>query len=171
MGQGLVVLDEDGLKVTAFAVEHPPIVPAVGYRFDYAGRSVLISGDTKKSANVEKFAAGVDLLVHEALSPELVQIITAAAAQAGSRNIEQISKDILTYHTTPVEAAQLASAAGAKHLLYYHTIPPLLNRPFEHMFLRGVGDAYRGGVTVGRDGTWIGLPAGSDRIIVGRHGP
>jgi ribonuclease Z len=34
-----VVLDEDGLKVTAFLVDHTPVAPAVGYRFDYRGRS------------------------------------------------------------------------------------------------------------------------------------
>jgi len=55
-GQGVVVLDVDGLKVTAFAVSHLPITPAVGYRFDYLGRSVVVSGDTVKSANLQKFA-------------------------------------------------------------------------------------------------------------------
>src|SRR6266404_94098 len=44
-----VVLDEDGLKITAFPVDHRPIVPAYGYRFDYRGRSVVVSGDTAKS--------------------------------------------------------------------------------------------------------------------------
>jgi ribonuclease Z len=169
MGEGVVVLDADGLKVTAFLVEHPPIVPAVGYRIDYAGRSVLVSGDTKKSANVEKFAAGVDVLVHEALAPQLVQIITAAAQQAGVANIEKISQDILSYHTTPVEVAEIARAAGAKHILYYHTIPPLMNRPLKRMFLRGVSDAYAGDVTIGTNGTWIALPAGSTAIEVGHR--
>jgi len=34
-GEGEVVLEEDGLRVTMFKVDHPPISPAVGYRFDY----------------------------------------------------------------------------------------------------------------------------------------
>lgn len=168
-GQGLVVLNEGGLKVTAFAVSHPPIVPAVGYRFDYRGRSVVISGDTTKSLNLEKFASGADLLVHEALNPDMVGIMTSAAAEAGAKNLEQITKDILTYHTTPIQAAEVARDAHVKYLLFYHLVPALPYRMMERMFVKGVSDVYKGGVTVGRDGTWIKLPAGSDQVIVGKR--
>ena len=168
-GQSVVVLEAAGLKVTAFAVAHAPISPAVGYRFDYQGRSVVISGDTTKSANLQKFAAGADVLLHEALNPELVNILTEGAAAAGAANIEQITRDILNYHTTPVEAAQIAQAAGVKHLVYYHIVPPLPLRPLERMFVKGVADAYSGNVTVSRDGTWIELPADSDVIKVGKR--
>jgi len=41
-----VVFEEGGVKVTAFLVDHEPIVPAFGYRVDYRGRSVVLSGDT-----------------------------------------------------------------------------------------------------------------------------
>lgn len=157
-GEGVVVLEEGGLKVTAFAVPHPPIVPAVGYRFDYGGRSVVISGDTAKSATVQKFAAGADVLFHEALNPELVGLITASAEKAGAASLAQITRDILDYHTTPVEAAQVAQAAGVKHLVLYHLVPALPARPLERVFVKGVKDAYDGEVTVARDGTWIFLP-------------
>lgn len=168
-GQSVVVLDVDGLKVTAFAVSHRPIVPAVGYRFDYQGRSVVISGDTVKSANLQKFATGADLLLHEALNPELLGILTEAATEAGAANLAQITRDILNYHTTPVEAAEVAQGAGVKHLLYYHIVPALPFKPMERMFVKGVSKVYQGGVTVGRDGTWINLPANSDVIKVGNR--
>jgi ribonuclease Z len=163
-GEGRVVLEADGLRVTAFRADHPPIEPAVGYRFDYAGRSLLLSGDTRKSANVRSFAEGVDLLVHEALSPALVALIERAAAGAGRANIEKIAADIVDYHTTPVEAAEIARDAGAGHLLYYHVVPPLPLPPLEALFLEGVGEVYAGPVTLGRDGTLLSLPAGSDVI-------
>lgn len=168
-GQGVVVLDANGLKVTAFLVNHAPIEPAVGYRFDYQGRSVVISGDTVKSANLQKFAIGADLLLHEALNPELVGILTQGAAQAGAANIEQITKDILNYHTTPVEAAQIAQAAGVKHLVLYHVVPALPLRPLERMFVKGVADAFDGGVTVARDGTWVRLSPGGKDVTVGER--
>lgn len=168
-GEGRVVYDLDGLKVTAFAVDHRPIVPAVGYRIDYRGRSALISGDTVKSANLAQFAKGVDLLVHEALSPELVGLIAEGAKQAGATNIEQISHDILNYHTTPVEAAQIAQAAGAKHLLLYHLVPVLPLRRLEPIFLRGVSEAYDGGVTIGRDRLWVNLPADSSAVNIAQR--
>ena len=165
-GNDVVVLDRDGLRVTAFRVDHSPIDPAVGYRFDYAGRSLALSGDTVKSANLERAANGVDLLVHEALSPKLVGLITAAARAEGRANLAKITLDILDYHTSPVEAAQSASAANARHLLYYHIVPPLPIAPLEDVFLEGVDAAYAGPVTLGRDGTLVSLPAGSDAIEV-----
>ena len=61
-----VVFDEHGVKVTAFVVDHGPVRPALGYRIDYRGRSVALSGDTRVSENLIQFAKGVDVLIHEA---------------------------------------------------------------------------------------------------------
>lgn len=165
-GQGVVVLQQGDLKVTAFSVDHPPITPAVGYRFDYKGRSALISGDTNRSATLEKFAQGVDLLVHEALSPELVDVLTAGATEAGAPKLAQITRDIHGYHATPVQVGEIAAKAGAQHLLYYHVVPALPLRRLEKLFVKGVDAVYDGGVTVGRDGTWVSLPAGSRTLDV-----
>jgi ribonuclease Z len=168
-GQGVTVLEVDGLKVTSFAVSHLPITPAVAYRFDYRGRSVVISGDTVKSANLQKFSEGADLLVHEALNPELLSIMTEGATQAGAANIAQITRDILNYHTTPIQAAEIARDAHVRHLLYYHLVPALPYAPMEKMFVKGVSKVYGGGVTVGRDGTWVDLPANSTAIKLGKR--
>jgi ribonuclease Z len=165
-GEAPVVFEAEGLRVTAFAVEHEPVRPAVGYRFEYGGRALVISGDTKKSANLEAMARGVDLLVHEALAPELVLRMNAAATAAGRANLAKITRDILDYHTTPVEAAELASETGAKHLLLHHVVPPLPLPGLEQAFLAGVSDAFSGDVTLGRDGTWVTLPSGSRDVEV-----
>jgi ribonuclease Z len=169
-GEGHVVLEAEGLRVTAFAVDHAPIEPAVGYRFDYRGRSLVISGDTVRSENLAKFAQGVDLLVHEALAIHLVDVVTTGAREAGARNMEQITLDIHDYHTTPVQAAELAQAAGVRHLLYYHIVPALPLRRLETLFLDGVDEVYDGPVTLGRDGTWIQLPEGSTDVRLRRRG-
>jgi ribonuclease Z len=165
-GEAIVVLEVDGLRVTAFRADHRPVEPAVGYRFDYAGRSLLVSGDTRKSANLSRFAEGVDLLVHEALSPELVALIERGASTAGRANIEKIAADIIDYHTTPMEAAAIARDASAGYLLYYHIVPPLPLAPLEEVFLEGVDEVYEGPVTIGGDGTFLSLPAGSDAVVV-----
>lgn len=157
------------LEVRAFLVDHAPVEPAVGYRFDYRGRSVVVSGDTAKSPNLEARAEGVDLLVHEALSPELVGRLHAAAQMAGRANLAKITADIPDYHTSPVEAAQIARAAGVRHLLFYHVVPPLPVPGLDVAFLAGVDDAYDGGVTLGRDGTLVSLPSGSDAVEVGER--
>ncbi len=165
-GRDTLVLERAGLVITAFRVDHAPIDPALGYRFDYAGRSVVVSGDTRKSANLQRVAQGVDLLVHDALSDELVANITRAARAQGRANLVQITTDILDYHATPVEAAEIARDAGAGHLLYYHVVPPLPLRPLREAFLDGVDEVYPGPVTLGLDGTFVSLPAGSDVIDV-----
>lgn len=169
-GQGQVIMDSDGLRVTAFTVDHAPVAPAVGYRFDYQGRSVVISGDTVRSDNVLQFAQGVDVLVHEALAGHLVDVITQGAEAVGADHMAKITRDIHDYHTTPVEAAQLAQQAGAKHLLYHHIVPALPVRRLEKLFVQGVSDVYDGPVTVGRDGTWIALPPASDEVLLRRRG-
>lgn len=161
--EGRVVHDEEGLRITAFTVSHPPIEPAVGYRVDYRGRSLVISGDTVKSDNLVHFARGVDLLVHEALAPHLVEVMTAGANKAADAGMVKITLDIHNYHATPVEVAEVATEAEVGHLLYYHIVPGLPVRPLERIFLRGVSSVYRGPVTLGRDGTWFALPPeGSD---------
>jgi ribonuclease Z len=75
----VVVLEEDGLRITAFPVDHRPIVPAYGYRFDWRGRSVVVSGDTTKTPTLVAAASGADVLVHEAQANHLIAAIGDAA--------------------------------------------------------------------------------------------
>ncbi|MEQ8485160.1 MAG: MBL fold metallo-hydrolase [Pseudomonadales bacterium] len=168
-GTRVTVWREGELSVSAFSVDHTPVVPAVGYRVDYRGRSLVISGDTVATDDVRRAAEGVDLLAHEALSPRLVGVLNRAAVDAGASSVAKITLDILDYHTTPVEAAELAAAAGARHLLLYHVVPPLPLPGLARVFLDGVSDAYDGPVTLARDGLLISLPAGSDEVSVQRR--
>jgi len=85
-GPGTVILEENGLVVRAFAVDHAPIHPAVGYRFDYKGRSVVVSGDTVKSTSLVEASKDVDVLFHEAQANFAVAIArdaNAACAEPG----------------------------------------------------------------------------------------
>lgn len=168
-GEAPIVFAADGLEVRAFAVDHDPVSPAVGYRFDHAGRSVVVSGDTARSANLEAQARGVDLLVHEALSPELVGRMHAAAVEAGRDNLAKITADIPDYHTSPLEAAELARSAGVRHLLFYHVVPPLPLPGLAAAFLAGVDDVFERGITLGRDGTLVTLARDGERVVVSQR--
>lgn len=161
---GREVFAADGLRVTAFPVTHDPVEPAVGYCFDYRGRSVVISGDTTASPTVAAFAEGVDVLLHEALHPGLVGVLTEAAEAVGNARFATITRDILDYHTSPVEAAEIAQQAGVGALVYYHIVPQLPSKLLEGLFLEGVAEAYDGRVEVGYDGLWVHLPADDDSI-------
>ncbi len=158
------ILETDGVKITAFTVNHSPVHPAVGYRFDYKGRSVVISGDTVPSRNLTEVARGADLLVHEGLQAELVSMIHEAAVKKGQRNIARITADIPGYHTTPEDAARIAREAGVRHLVFNHVIPPL---PIAYLNAAFLGDAakfFDGPITVGTDGLLFVMPAASERI-------
>ncbi|WP_040500463.1 MBL fold metallo-hydrolase [Henriciella marina] len=166
-GSSRVVFDAVGARVSAFLVDHSPVSPAFGYRVDYAGRSVTISGDTVKSEAVASAAAGTDLLIHEALNREMVATLADAAASNGDASLSKIFRDILDYHASPVEAAETAQDAGVRELVFTHMVPPLPNKFLHAPFLEGVDDAFNGRAAIGEDGLMISLPAGSDRIV--RH--
>ena len=163
-GDSLTVYANDNLKIEMISVDHFPITPAVAYKFSYKGRSLLISGDTVKSPAIEKHSAGIDLLVHEALSTTLVVLMAESAARSGNPLREKIFNDIHDYHTTPVEAAEIARDANVGHLVYYHVVPPLIAPGMEAIWLEGVDDVFSD-FTVSQDGTSISLPAHSSEII------
>lgn len=164
MGELATLIDEGGLKVEALAVDHSPVEPAVGYRFSYNGRSLLITGDTVALENIKRFSQGVDLLVHDALAPNVVKIINETAKRLGNPIIEKITFDIPDYHASPVEAAKTARDAGVGHLLYYHIVPPLIIPGQKTLFLNGAEDIFPD-YTIGVDGVAFSLPANSKDII------
>jgi ribonuclease Z len=166
MAAPVLVLEEGGLRITAFAVDHQPVTPAYGYRFDYRGRSVVVSGDTSKSPGLIAAARGADVLVHEAQDNHLIAIIGEAAAAIGRDRAAKIMHDIQSYHTTPVQAAEVANEAGVRLLVFTHLNPPPPNRLVEQVFLRGVADVRPTGWVLGNDGLLVELPADSDTITV-----
>lgn len=165
------ILDEDGVVVTAFAVEHDPVKPAFGYRFDYGGRSVVISGDTRPSANLVTQAHGADVLVHEAQANAIVNIMQEAARTAGEVRIAKILGDIPSYHTSPADAASEAVAAGVRLLVFTHFTPPPDSPLLARIFKRDVQSVPPRGLVMGEDGTLIVLPKGSDAVDVTRLDP
>lgn len=163
-GDSLLVYEKGGLKITAIRVNHGPVSPAVGYRFDYKGRSIVVSGDTSKSPSLIAAANGADLLVHEALQPKLVTLLTVALDAKGLKNTAQITRDIINYHTTPEQAAESAREAGVKQLVLSHIVPAIPSRFFYPAFLGDAPKRFGGPITVGEDGMMFSLPAGSKVI-------
>ena len=163
MGASTDLINEPNLRISAFAVEHAPVDPAVGYKIEYKGRSIVITGDTIKSQNIIEHARNVDLLAHEALASNLVKLMNRTAAQKGLSVLQKVTSDIPDYHATPMDAAETAKEAGVGHLLYYHIVPPLIIPGQQELFLNGA-DAVFKDYTVGVDGVIISLPAGSTEI-------
>lgn len=161
---GVVVYQSDGLTVRAFTVDHGPVKPSVGYRFDYQGRSLVISGDTVRSAHLIRNARGADILVHDALQPRLLKLVTAGLDARHADNLAQVTRDIVDYHATPEQAAETAQAAGVRELVLSHVVPP---QPMRYGYAAFMGDAARrfdGPVIVGEDGMMFSLPPQSTDI-------
>ena len=161
------VFDLLGLKATAIRVKHEPANPAYGYRFDFAGRSVTVSGDTIYDEDLAHAAFGTDVLVHEGLAPELVGIMGEEMTAAGRLRPAKIMHDIPGYHTAPPDAARIANMAHARLLLFTHLLPILPNAIAVRAFLKGVDDVRASGVRVGHDGLIVRLPKGGDEVNIG----
>jgi len=168
-GGSKVVYNKDGVKITAFNVSHAPVHPAFGYRVDYKGRSVAISGDTAYDSNIAIASKDVDVLFHEALNMDMVKTMQEAAKTNGAKGLEKILFDIQDYHTSPVDAAKTAKQAGASDLVLYHIVPMLPSDALIPMFVRGASDEFDGKITVSEDGTIVRLPVDSKAIIY-EHG-
>jgi ribonuclease Z len=157
--ESAVVVDDAGVRITAFRVNHGPVHPAFGYRIDYKGRSIVISGDTAPSPVVEREAQDADLLVHEALSDELVGIMQQAAHAQHRDNLAKIFHDIQNYHTTPMQAAEIAARAHVHALALTHITPPLPIAILEGPFLGDAAGRFHGPLWIGHDGDLISMPA------------
>lgn len=112
-----VVYESGGVKITAFLVEHGLVKPAFGFRVDYAGHSVVLSGDTNYSENLIHYARGTDVLIHEVIDPE------AYGNLATSDNNDE-RKRILAHHTTPEDAGKVFTKVAPKLAVYSHIVPP-----------------------------------------------
>ena len=132
-----VVYEDTSVRVTAFAVDHRPVEPAFGYRFDSGGRSIVISGDTRPSDNLIRYAKGADVLVHEAYLDEYFSHTDNAVVAARLR----------AYHTTAEQAGQVATAARVKMLVLTHLIPG----DNDAEFLRRASQTFKGRIEVGHD--------------------
>jgi ribonuclease Z len=139
-----VVYENNGVKVTAFDVDHgPAIKPALGYRIDYSGRSVVISGDTRFSENLIRFSQGVDVLVHE-----------VAVAKEELMSKSETVRRIIAHHTTPEEAGRVFDRLKPKLAVYSHiAMPgdPMISEPTVQDLITLTRKTYPGPLEVGED--------------------
>ncbi len=145
------VYEHGGVKVTAFLVDHGPVKPAFGYRVDYRGHSLVLSGDTRYSENLARFSRGADILVHEASDPDAIR------AHLDPEKLQRIR----AHHITPEQAAELFSLIKPRMAVLYHTSgnPRLLAQIRAH---------YSGKLEMGEDLMTIEV---GDEITIHRSAP
>jgi ribonuclease Z len=163
-----LVYDDGTLRITAIEVDHKPITPAYAYRFDYKGRSAVITGDLKYHPPLVKSAANADLMVSEAISRSMTRSLEQAARAGSRERTAAIMHDVQDYHISPEEAAQIANDAHVKLLAYYHLLPAPDGFLPRRLFSSGVNKVRKGGWTMADDGSLYTLPLGSTAVRVGR---
>jgi len=150
-----VILDENGLKITMFDVDHEPIVPAVGYRIGFAGKSIVVSGDTKAIPKMTEMAKGADILVHEAMNAAMLENPRRMLQQTDPRRAAMLD-DMMSHHSNTLEIAAIARDAQVKKLVLTHLVPSIApNDAAERAFVQGMAEVYSGEIIVARDGLKI----------------
>ena len=157
------------ISFRAILVQHSPATPAYAYRINYKGRSVVISGDTAKWRPLAEAAKGVDVLIHEAQNNDMTKLVSQVLSNGGNPRMASIMTDTLTYHTSPVEAAELAKMAGVKALVFYHLTQAGLPIFTPQTFTRGIEAAGFPNWRLAKDGMTIELPVGSDEVKFGQN--
>ena len=157
-----VIVDEDGLRITAFEVSHPPIEPAFGYRLDYGGRSVVISGDSLVTDKIVEISDGADVVLHDAMELQLVQTAENVLRNAGVTRTATVLHDIQDYHATTEDLQRLADEAEIGLLALYHLVPAPRNAMAVAAFNRSIPE----GALITEDAMVISLPSGSEDILI-----
>ncbi len=146
------IYDQNGVKVIAFDVDHFPVKPAFGYRIEYKGHSVVLSGDTRYSENLIKFARGTDLLVHEVIiAPDTL-------------SKKDPKYHILAHHTTAEQAGSVFNAVKPKLAAFSH-ISKLYGLKEEDI-LKKAKINYSGPLIMGED--LMSFSVG-DSVVVGKR--
>ena len=122
--QAGAVMQDENVKVTSVLVQHPPVTPAYGYRFDFQDRSIAFSGDTVGLEEVAAMAKGADVLVHEAIDMPAIEAYMRAQIAGGSPlNLDAAMAHMRADHTPTEEVGRIAQEAGVKTLVLSHLAP------------------------------------------------
>ena len=154
--------DTPGLEILPFVVDHYPVNSAFGFKISYKDRTVVISGDTIHDGSVQKYSQDVDLLVHSAISIDIVERMRGIAPIP---QMDKILFDIQDYHTSIEEAGEIARDANVEHLLIYHSIPTPRNALMERVFFRPIEGIFEN-YSLSDDGTRVIMPVGNDDIFI-----
>ncbi len=131
-------------KLTAFRVDHLPVRHAFGFRFEYEGKSVVISGDTTRCTNLIEHARNADLLIHEVAWEKGMRMSIDQSEGADRARLERI----LNYHTSSLDVGGICSLANVKHLVLSHL---MLAGGTPADLITDVRKSFDGKVTVGYD--------------------
>ena len=145
------VMQDDNVKVSAILVEHPPVKPALAYRFDFKDRSIAFSGDTAPLEAVAKMAKGADVLVHETMYvPAVEKYIKGQIAKGRPVKFEAFMAHMKADHTPVEDVGRIAAEAGVKTLVLSH-LTPAIDSITDDTWRAPAAKYFKGEIIVGKD--------------------
>lgn len=143
------VMRDDNVTVTSTVVQHPPVTPALGYRFDFRDRVIAFSGDTTPLGAVAQLAGGADVLVHEAIYFKgLEELLRARVSQGFPVNIDTLMAHMRSTHSLVEDVGRIAAEAGVKTLVISHLVPAIDD---DDMWRAAAAKTFKGEVIVAKD--------------------
>jgi ribonuclease BN (tRNA processing enzyme) len=145
------VMQDENVKITAAIVQHPPVRPALAYRFDFRDRSIAFSGDTAPIESVARLAKGADILVHEALYlPALEAYIRDRIAKGSPIHFDDYMAHMRIDHSPVEEVGRIAQEADVRTLVLSHLTPGIDGIPDEK-WRDLAAKQFKGQIVVARD--------------------
>jgi ribonuclease BN (tRNA processing enzyme) len=148
-----IVMQDDNVRVSCVLADHPPLPVALSYRFDTADRSVVFSGDTRKTDALINLAKGADVFVCEAqYLPGTRQALDGAVkvGRFDKETADNLFRSISGNALTVEQAGEVAQAAGVKKLVLSHFVPGNGSVP-DQVFVDEARKAFSGEIIAGRD--------------------
>lgn len=145
------VMQDDNVKVSSIVVEHPPVKPALAYRFDFKDRSIAFSGDTAPLEAVAVMAKSADVLVHETMYvPALEKYLKDQIAKGRPVKFESYMAHMKADHTPSEDVGRIAQEAGVKTLVLSH-LTPAIDSITDDTWREPVAKYFKGEIIVGKD--------------------
>lgn len=146
------------ITVKAFHVDHRPVMPAYGFRFEKDGRSITISGDTNACPGLLNGSRDADILVCDSMNRGMMTALEENLRRMGNEIQASLLEDAHSYHASTEDAARIAQEAGVKHLVLSHLLPSIAeDGPPVEQFTAGLSEIYGGKITVAKDLMRIGV--------------
>ncbi|MEO9247164.1 MBL fold metallo-hydrolase [Citricoccus nitrophenolicus] len=131
------VYEDDRVRVKATLVEHLPVFPSFGFRFETEYGVITFSGDTAETPNMVRLSRDADLLVHEVVNMDYYR---------DQDFTEEFLHHLESSHTTPEGIGRIAAEAGVKKVVVSH-----MAGVFSDVDLAGIADTYDGPYTLAAD--------------------
>jgi ribonuclease BN (tRNA processing enzyme) len=131
------VYEDDRVRVKATLVEHLPVFPSFGFRFETEYGVITFSGDTAETPNMVRLSQDADLLVHEVVNMDYYR---------DQDFTEEFLHHLESSHTTPGGIGRIAAEAGVKKVVVSH-----MAGVFSDADLAGIAETYDGPYTLAAD--------------------